>query len=396
MPVLSVIIPTHNRARYAIPTIKSILQSCDDVEVIVSDTSNDDLISPAFAHISEDHRLKILRPGKPLNVVENFEYALSVAHGTYLTFIGDDDFVSPNICEVARWANEQGVDAIKNTFPVFYYWPDFRSAYDGDRISGTLRISKFTGKISIHDPKKALDVALDSFGTGVLDMPRAYSGIISKDLANRIVEKYGQLFGGVSPDIYSAALISVESKNCVKIDYPLIIPGASQVSGAGLSKQGKHIGKLRENAYMGAFINLVWDARIPEFYSVPTVWAYSLLKAIEVAGCDTSKVNFMRLYVKCFVQHPRYHGFIAKPFFCLMKKIGWFNGALLIIVSLYKEIEHFSKRLVNKFVLSKTINVAVTIKQINNTESAAEHLSQFLKTNNKKLRWFGNSGRHND
>lgn len=387
MPILSVIIPSHNRAHYAISTIKSILHSCGDVEVIVSDTSIEDLITPAFAGINADPRLKILRPGKSLSVVENFEHALSAARGTYLTFIGDDDFVSPDICDVAKWAHTQGIDAIKNTFPVFYFWPDFKSTYYGDSISGTLRISKFSGQVSSHDPKDALDFALESFGTGVIDMPRAYSGIISKMLSDSIVKKYGQLFGGVSPDIYSAALISIESKHCVKIDYPLIVPGASQVSTGGLSKQGKHIGKLRDNNHIGAFKDLVWDERIPEFYSVPTVWAYSLLKAVERAGYHVDKINYMRLYLKCFIYHPRYTKFITLPLISFARKAGWIHSMLLLLKALVLEAWHIARRVFNKFFVSRTTNITEIIARVESTEHAALELAKHLEKYNKHTPW---------
>jgi hypothetical protein len=50
----------------------------------------------------------------------------------------------------------------------------------------------------------------------------------------------------------------------------------------------------------------VWDSKIPEFYSVPTVWAYSLLKAVEKCKKDQEKINFARLYLKCLIFHRQY------------------------------------------------------------------------------------------
>ncbi|MFX7977155.1 hypothetical protein ABTK65_20135, partial [Acinetobacter baumannii] len=85
----------------------------------------------------------------------------------------------------------------------------------------------------------------------------------------RIVARHGELFGGVSPDIYSAALISLESQKSYQVDFPIVIPGACAGSTSGKSAQGRHVGGLRDNAHIGAFKNLVWDARVPEYYSVP-------------------------------------------------------------------------------------------------------------------------------
>lgn len=302
-PFVSVIIPTHERAQYAVQTIRSMLALQGEVEVVVCDTSAEDLISAELHDSPHLSRLKLVRPGKTLSVVDNFNTALAAATGKYLTFIGDDDFVSEQILTVANWAEVHQIDAIKFSFPTLYFWPDFRHKTQDDAIAGTLRTSPFSGKVTPHDAKAAALQALANFGGGVMEMPRAYAGLVSMDLVKRIQEKYGPLFGGVSPDIYSAFLISQEARKCVYIDYPVIVPGASGASTAGQSAKGTHVGALRDNSHIRPFRDLVWDERIPEFYSVPTVWSYSLLKAVEKHGALEEQINFARLYLKCLVFH---------------------------------------------------------------------------------------------
>jgi glycosyltransferase involved in cell wall biosynthesis len=306
MCLLSIIIPTHNRSAYAAQTIQALLNTTKDLEVVVSDTSAVDELSNLLAEHLENPRLKITRPQVPMSAVDNFNHALHFASGRYLCFIGDDDFVLPEIMDIARWAERKSIDAIKLTFPALYYWSDFKHKSRGDYYSATLHVSEFTGKVTSYGAKQSLQEALNHLGMGVMEMPRAYSGIISKDLADRICQKYGKLFGGVSADIYSAALIALESQSCIRIDYPAIVPGASGLSGSGQSASGAHLGGLRDNAYMRAFKDLTWDSLIPEFYSVPTVWSYSFLKAIEKAGLPLNQVHFGRLYAKCLIFHRGY------------------------------------------------------------------------------------------
>src|SRR3546814_1908638 len=81
-------------------------------------------------------------------------------------------------------------------------------------------------------------------------MPRAYCGLISLTLIKRILADHDALFGGVSPDIYSAALISAHSVNALDIDFPAVIPGASGASTAGQSAAGRHVGALRDNDHI--------------------------------------------------------------------------------------------------------------------------------------------------
>jgi len=225
------------------------------------------------------------------------------------------------------------VDAVRCTFPASYYWPDFSSKYFGNGYAAKLSISPFTSTVRPLDAVAAYRDALDLLGAGVLRMPRAYLGMVSRGLVRRIEAKHGSLFGGVSPDAYSAALISVEATKSIEIDFPFIVPGSSGASTSGQSAQGGHKGKLRENSHIGPFKDLVWDPRVPEFYSVPTVWSYSLVKAAEKIG-DDQKPNFPRLYAKCLMAHPHYY----RETFDAMSNFAEHNGWLLTITSLLKEI----------------------------------------------------------
>lgn len=300
-PIVSVVIPTHERAGYAVPTVRALLGLSAAIEVVVSDSSKQDSISSNFESAIHTGQLKILRPMRKMSVVDNFNFALAAATGRYVCFIGDDDFVSSDVVSLAKWAELNAIDAVKFTFPSLYFWPDFRHRVEGAAIAGSLRTSAYSGRISIHDSRRSARDALQNLGAGPLDMPRVYAGLVSRSLIEKITAKYGSLFGGVSPDVYSALLIAIEAETCVKVDYPVVIPGASGASTAGLSAQGRHVGGLRDNPHIGAFENLLWDPRIPEFYSVPTVWGFSILKAAERAKVPSENIGFGRLYLKCIV-----------------------------------------------------------------------------------------------
>jgi glycosyltransferase involved in cell wall biosynthesis len=347
-PVVSVIIPTHERAHYAVPTIRSMLALQGEVEVVVCDTSADDLISAELHDSPNLSRLKLVRPGKTLSVVDNFNAALAAATGKYLTFIGDDDFVSEQIVTVAKWAEVHQIDAIKFSFPALYFWPDFRHKTQDDAIAGTLRTTPFSGKVAPHDAKAAALEALINFGGGVMEMPRAYAGLVAMDLVKRIQDKHGPLFGGVSPDIYSAFLISQEARNCVYIDYPVIVPGASGASTAGQSAKGKHVGALRDNAHIRPFRDLVWDERIPEFYSVPTVWSYSLLKAVEKHGALTEPINFVRLYLKCLIFHRPFLHITLQAATTYRRQNAWGPVLRSALTATFSEAAWIAKKIVRR------------------------------------------------
>ncbi|WP_226475218.1 glycosyltransferase [Pseudomonas sp. MWU16-30323] len=389
MTLLSVIIPTHNRAKYAVQSIRSILEISQDIQVVVCDSSPVDDISSHFAGEYSASRLKLVRSGQGISVVDNFNLGLDSADGEYLIFIGDDDFVSNEVMQVAAWAKEKHIDSLKFSFPALYYWDDFKHSTRGDMYSGTVHITPFNGAVTSHDLKASMTYAVDNFGGGVFDMPRAYAGMISADLARRIKIKYGNLFGGVSPDIYSSYLISNESTNCFLIDYPVIVPGASGVSTSGQSSSGGHYGKLRENAHIAPFKNLVWDERIPEFYSVPTVWSYSLLKAIEqVEMADRVRIrpNFGRLLVKCFLYFP---GSYKQTFASLRKSASLYGYGKIVgqlIGSVWSEFLWVVSRIASRLRGRKAGGSEVAILKGEATSySAKKALQTFLEGHGVRL-----------
>ncbi len=388
MTLLSVIIPTHNRAKYAVQSIKSILELSDDIQVVVCDSSPVDGISSQFPEALPESRLKLVKARTGISVVDNFNLGLQSADGQYLVFLGDDDFVSSEIVNVAVWAKSKGVDSIKFNFPALYYWDDFKHSTRGDSYFGTLHVAPFNGAVVAHDLNGSMRYALDNFGGGVFNMPRAYAGMISADLARRIVTKYGSLFGGVSPDIYSSFLIANESKSCFLIDYPIIVPGASGLSTSGQSSSGGHYGKLRDNSHIAPFKDLVWDKRVPEFYSVPTVWSYSLLKAVEKVeeGKGVSlNPNFGRLLLKCFVYFPRSY---RETFFSFREACSLFGTPKVIgqlLGSFGAEFLWGASRIFNRFRARHVNNSIKVLTGLNTSYMASQKLEEVLKVSDVKL-----------
>lgn len=306
MSLLSIIVPTHERFRYAEKAVTALLDLSDEIEVVVSDTSEVDPWPKDLVACSGG-RLKIVRPGNGISVVDNFNAALDAAAGDYVCFIGDDDIVTADAVTIARWASDSGVDAVQVTFPVLFYWPDYLHRSFPELYSGTLWVTRYSGKITPLDARKSLAYAAHRLGRGVYAMPRAYCGIVSRKLIATIVASEGRLFGGVSPDIYSAALIASYATTAVQIDFPIVIPGASGASTAGQSAAGGHRGALRDNDHIRPFRGLKWHPLVPEFYSVPTVWGFSLAKAVEkLPASDAPPLNWGRLYAQCLLYHQKY------------------------------------------------------------------------------------------
>lgn len=97
-PLLSVIIPTHNRPQYLPRAVKSALQATpdDNVEVIVVPNGGDETWQESLADLLHDSRIIVSPVEKGhANVARN--HGLRLAKGKYVRFLDDDDFFHPEV-----------------------------------------------------------------------------------------------------------------------------------------------------------------------------------------------------------------------------------------------------------------------------------------------------------
>ncbi|OWK27830.1 hypothetical protein SPDO_30700 [Sphingomonas dokdonensis] len=293
-------------------------------------------------------RLTYVRQPLGIDVVSHFEAALHKTQGDYVFFIGDDDCVGPHIEAVAQWAREQSIDAVisyRNSFIANYYWPGIRSKYYGDQYAGKLFLNRFSSRAWRLDAGKTVNAALRDLGRGLGSMPRAYHGLVARALINQVVSKYGTLFGGVSPDIYSAILISSEAKNPWCVDFPFCLPGGSAPSTSGSGAARSDTPRLREHPHIRPFRNLTWDPLIPEFYSPYNVWAYSAKKAVDRLGDTRLRPNFPRLYACCLLYGRNYGDAVAKAISNHAEMFGGLRTYPAIAHEIAREVAFQAQRL---------------------------------------------------
>ncbi len=91
-PVVSVIIPTRNRAELLRRSVHSVLtQSFADFELIVVDDASTDHTQEVLASFG-DARIRVIKRGKNAGAAAARNVAISAARGKYLAFQDDDDF----------------------------------------------------------------------------------------------------------------------------------------------------------------------------------------------------------------------------------------------------------------------------------------------------------------
>jgi glycosyltransferase involved in cell wall biosynthesis len=97
VPMVSILIPTHNRPDYAELALKSVLaQTWRNIEIVISDNSDDELTAQRFApYAAANSCIRYLRIPS-CGVLDNFRNCLANARGEFINFLMDDDLFHPN------------------------------------------------------------------------------------------------------------------------------------------------------------------------------------------------------------------------------------------------------------------------------------------------------------
>jgi glycosyltransferase involved in cell wall biosynthesis len=96
-PLVSIGLPVRNGERYLAEAVRSVLdQTYGRIELVISDNASDDgteEICRQFAR--SDARIRYHRQPQNIGLVPNFNAVLHLAEGTYLKWMGDDDWLTP-------------------------------------------------------------------------------------------------------------------------------------------------------------------------------------------------------------------------------------------------------------------------------------------------------------
>ena len=259
---------------YVHSAIRSVLcLNFKDLEVVVEDNSDTNQLEQWIETNVADSRLVYHYCSEPTSQAGNYNRAMLKVRGEYVASIGDDDGVGMEIIDAAQWAKAHDLDALTPSSVVNYSWPDLKIDNLNAVGPGELRIQPFSSAVSFPDPQEEAIKCMQDFGQNFHKLPKAYFGIVRKSCMDRVKDKTGTYFPGVSPDMASAmALACIVKKTCY-VDYPLFVPGSSAKSNAGVSGMRKHIGSLRDQSHLPPDCESKWSSIVPKFYSVHTIWA---------------------------------------------------------------------------------------------------------------------------
>jgi hypothetical protein len=321
---LSIVVPTRNRHATLTVIVDQFLSwSSQAFELVVEDNSDD---LGAFAVVLERHsgdpRLRYHFHPASRSMVDNCEAAVARARGQVLSLIGDDDSVTQQCIEVARWMVEQDVEALVCGV-AHYTWPDMVHAVSINQgYNGKLILPEVVGITRPVDVAAEFR-ALARTGAQRLGLvPRLYHSLVQKKLLDRAAADTGVCFPGPVPDMSNAVALAKHVKNCFFTDVPLVVSGQSRNSMSGRNSVRQHQGEIRKERSLPAHTADMWDPCIPHYWSGPTVWAEAAVKAAEATKQQQfrSDFSFASVYAACFIYNDRtYYPLIFKA----MLHGGW-------------------------------------------------------------------------
>lgn len=195
VPLVTVGIPTHNRARLLPRALDTLLaQTCQNIEFVVSDNASiDDTEKILAKYVRKDGRVRYIRQKKNIGAIANHEFVLRRARGKYFMWASDDDEWDPRFVEVMVRALEENPE-----YGVAMSHYNEKRLYSDGHIETLVRTHFFTHR-------SYQDVFYHHFRHG--KSPIFTFGLFRTDLLKKIHERPTAItFQGTLPMLAEAAL----------------------------------------------------------------------------------------------------------------------------------------------------------------------------------------------
>lgn len=397
-PLLSIVIATKNRQKYAFSAVKSILSINDNrINVVVQDNSDNQTLKEKLNEFSTDERLMYRYTNDNLSFIDNFNYSLEISKGKYLCMIGDDDGINPEIIEATQWAYNNNVEVLVGNLSVNYRWDGIgtQDTFFTKMTGSTLTIETFSGRVFYPDIKKELIRFAQNGCTNYTDfkLPKLYHGIVRRDCLEKIKNLTGAYFKGLSPDIYSSIALATVIKSLIYIDYPLTIPGVCVQSGSVQEGQIKKHSKRMEDAphlqHRGLY---KWEKNVPPIYCVQTIWADSSFAALREMKQEVVINNFKEfsLYANIVAENRT----LRNDVFLFMDERRNKSSFLTKLKDRLYFMYIYIKKPIFKFLSVRVLKRILFVLRIKRLESktglkdimtAMNYLNKYLKENNFRI-----------
>ena len=190
-PFLSICVPSRNRQIYFQETIRALRASLrTDIQLVLADNSDDPSIMNDFMEdVVKDPRVVYLpSTGQALSMVDNWERTAEAATGQYMVFIGDDDYVDPEVAAFLQRVLEHNPDVDAFSWRLIgYTWP-----YEGrGKIAALVPFDDSVVKVPQSDLYKRMFGWYDC-----RHVPTSGFSIYHSAVSRRLMQRIKLLYGG--------------------------------------------------------------------------------------------------------------------------------------------------------------------------------------------------------
>lgn len=276
-PVLSLIVPTRERASYLASCLRTCVASpFEQLEILILDNaSRDNTAEVAAAAAVDDSRVRYLRGERRLSMRDNFEKGIAESRGRYLGFIGDDDGIFPftprRVVELFETRRVEAVSAAR----AHYSWPDLLSPRAGMGL-----VPRGRG-VEIRKARSHLRNLLQD--DNYYQLPCLYHGFVARTAIERAASPQGRFFVSSIVDCASAIALSMLDLQYAFSRAPLVINGGSRRSN-GASQFGG--GSEQEQSSWKVEDDLGF---LPGFDDTETVGALIVETAVRSAAANPGR-----------------------------------------------------------------------------------------------------------
>jgi len=228
-PALSICVPSRNRQQTFLQTIRDLTANPrPDIEFIFADNSDDPSIADGPMAAMRDCRIRYLPSlDHALPMQDNWERVMEAATGEWIIFIGDDDYVDPDvidtIAEISRRRPE--VDAV-GWARMSFKWPDYRP------FSGNAAVALGNG-VHLLDRQEQLRILFT--WKNASPVPKTafsvYHGAVRRTAMEHIRDRFaGRFFEHPTVDFDCSAKLLLTARELVYVDRSFSVAGSTASS----------------------------------------------------------------------------------------------------------------------------------------------------------------------
>jgi glycosyl transferase family 2 len=219
------VIPTRERPDTLEVTLATCLaQDFDDYEIVVCDNCSGPETRAVADRVGSD-RITYHRVDRPVAMSDNWDLAVSLARGEYITVVGDDDALMPYaLRELDRLVVAHDCPEAVHWRRALYLWPTVAVEDEANSL-----VIPTTRSCELHHGRERLEAA-SRWAIGADQLPMIYAAVVRRDLVERHREIAGRVFPNIYPDVYSGYAFAYLAERYVSVGVPMGVAGLSSAS----------------------------------------------------------------------------------------------------------------------------------------------------------------------